>query len=638
MAGAQEGPRRDGPGERRSVPPRGEGTRPSAGPDEALLPDGSHASGRSQGEGGRPEGEPIDAAGLLEGSDDPDQLRAELKFLREEVDLLRRRLETAPTRVKILEERLLDAKSSLQSSQTQNVKLAETLRAAREQLAALKDEVERLAAPPQTYGTFLTASEDGETVTVVVAGRKLEVVVSPDLDPDELVPGREVRLNDAMNVVAIGGFEDRGELMTIAEVLGDDRVLVLGHTDDERVVSLSAPLRDLRLKAGDSLLVDTRSNTAVERVPKAEVEQLVLEEVPDVTYDQIGGLQDQVEAIRDAVELPYLHADLFEEHELRPPKGILLYGPPGCGKTMIAKAVANSLAQRVRDRTGREDVHSYFLNVKGPELLNKYVGETERQIRLIFQRAREKSAEGFPVIVFFDEMESLFRTRGSGVSSDVETTIVPQLLAEIDGVESLKDVVVIGASNREDMIDPAILRPGRLDVKIKVERPMATAAREIFAIYLHERLPLADDEVARHGGDRSATVSEMIDRTVEKMYDTDSDNEFLEVTYANGEKEVLYFKDFNSGAMIENVVARAKKLAIKRLLATGARGLTTADLLTAIREEFRENEDLPNTTNPDDWARISGKKGERIVYVRTLISGDDSPGRAIENLNPGQYL
>jgi proteasome-associated ATPase len=583
-----------------------------------------------------PQGRPEDDAGF--DHDDPDHLRAELKFLREEVELLRRRLESAPTRIRVLEERLLETKGQLQSAHAQNAKLTETLRTARDQLASLKEEVERLAAPPQSYATFVERSESDDTVTVVLAGRKLQVNAAPEVATDELVPGQEVRLNEAMNVVAVAGFEDRGEIMTISELLDDGRVLVLGHTDDERVVHLAQPLRELKLKAGDSVLVDGRANTAVERIPKAEVEQLILEQVPDVTYEQIGGLKEQVEAIRDAVELPYLHADLFVEHELRAPKGILLYGPPGCGKTMIAKAVANSLAQRVRDRTGREDVRSYFLNVKGPELLNKYVGETERQIRLIFQRAREKSAEGFPVIVFFDEMESLFRTRGSGISSDVETTIVPQLLAEIDGVESLKDVVVIGASNREDMIDPAILRPGRLDVKIKVDRPDEAAAREIFTVYLHERLPLADDEVERHRGDRAATVQAMIDRTVEKMYAADADNEFLEVTYANGEKEVLFFKDFNSGAMIENVVARAKKLAIKRLIETGNRGLSTADLLTAIRDEFRENEDLPNTTNPDDWARISGKKGERIVYVRTLISGNAHSGRSIENVNPGQYL
>jgi proteasome-associated ATPase len=571
--------------------------------------------------------------------EDPDALAAEVKYLREEVDLLRRRLESAPTRIRLLEERLLETKGQLQSALSQNTKLTETLQQAREQLTGLRDEVERLSAPPQTYGTFLDLGEEDGTATVIVSGRKLEVSLGPEVEPESLRPGQEVLLNEAMNVVAGRAFEDRGEIMTVSEVLDDGRVLVVGTTDEERILRLAEPLRRLKLKAGDSVLVDTRADSAVERIPKAEVEQLILEEVPDVSYEQIGGLGDQVEAIRDAVELPYLHADLFVEHELRAPKGILLYGPPGCGKTMIAKAVANSLAQRVAERTGQTEVRSFFLNVKGPELLNKYVGETERQIRLIFQRAREKSAEGFPVIVFFDEMESLFRTRGSGVSSDVETTIVPQLLAEIDGVESLKDVVVIGASNREDMIDPAILRPGRLDVKIKVDRPDADAAREIFSIYLHERLPLHASMLEAHGGSAARAIETMIDRTVEKMYAADSDNEFLEVTYANGEKEVLYFKDFNSGAMIENVVARAKKLAIKRYLTEGGKGLATDDLLTAIRDEFRENEDLPNTTNPDDWARISGKKGERIVYVRTLISGDDPhPGRSIENINPGQYL
>ncbi|MFP4148255.1 MAG: proteasome ATPase [Nitriliruptoraceae bacterium] len=558
-------------------------------------------------------------------------------MLREETELLRRRLAMVPTRVRSLEERLAETRSRLQSALAHNTKLADTLRGARDQLAVLREEVDRLSATPQTYATYLAAGEEAGTATVSLGGRKLEVGLGPELEPSALVPGRQVRLNDAMNIVAVAGFDDRGEVVTISELLDEDRVIAVGRGDEERVVHLGAPLRELPLKAGDTLLLDTRSATAIERIAKAEVQQLILEQVPDVTYEQIGGLTEQVEAIRDAVELPYLHAELFVEHELRPPKGILLYGPPGCGKTMIAKAVANALAQRVRDRTGRQDVRSYFLNVKGPELLNKYVGETERQIRLIFQRAREKSAEGVPVIVFFDEMESLFRTRGTGVSSDVETTIVPQLLAEIDGVESLKDVVVIGASNREDMIDPAILRPGRLDVKIKVDRPDAAAAREIFSIYLHERLPLAEEEVAAAGG-RAEAVSAMIDRTVERMYASDADNAFLEVTYANGEKEVLYFKDFNSGAMIENVVARAKKLAIKRLLDSGRRGIATEDLLAAIGQEFRENEDLPNTTNPDDWARISGKKGERIVYVRTLLAGEDGPGRTIDNVAPGQYL
>jgi len=370
---------------------------------------------------------------------------------------------------------------------------------------------------------------------------------------------------------------------------------------------------------------------------RPEVGELVLEEVPDTTYLQIGGLGDQIEVIRDAVELPYVQKDRFDAYGLAAPKGVLLYGPPGCGKTLIAKAVANSLAKAVAKKEGSEDTRSYFLNVKGPELLNKYVGETERQIRLIFQRAKEKSDQGVPVIVFFDEMDSLFRTRGTGISSDVESTIVPQLLSELDGVEALKNVIVIGASNREDLIDPAILRPGRLDVKIKIERPGREAAAQIFAIYLTRDLPYDAAELARHDGDLDAMLGEMVEAVVDKVYREDEDNRFLEVTYANGDREILHFKDFASGAMIENIVRRAKKEAIKREIAGGEAGLRTSDLIASVSQEFREQEDLPNTTNPDDWAKISGKKGERIVYVRTLIEGDRE-NRTIEAVTPGQYL
>ncbi|HEV2907263.1 MAG TPA: proteasome ATPase, partial [Actinomycetota bacterium] len=430
-----------------------------------------------------------------------------------------------------------------------------------------------------------------------------------------------------------------GEVVSVKEILDEDRVIVLGRGDEEMVAVVSKTLRDDPFRVGDSLLYDPRSGHVLERLPKEEIEELVLEEIPDVTYANIGGLGIQIEDIRDAVEMPFLYAELFREHQLRPPKGVLLYGPPGCGKTLIAKAVANSLAQQVREKTGREGVHSYFLNVKGPELLNKYVGETERQIRVIFQRAKEKAQEGFPVIVFFDEMDAIFRIRGSGISSDVENTIVPQLLSEIDGVELLKNVIVIGASNREDLIDPALLRPGRLDVKIKIERPVAEAARDIMAKYLVPELPIHPDDIKQAGGDIGAAVRRIIDRTVEQMYSTGDENRFLEVTYQNGDKEVLYFKDFNSGAMIENIVARAKKMAIKRFLSEGEKGLKLEDLLTAVRAEFKENEDLPNTTNPDDWARISGKKGERIVYVRTLLGDREGDvGRQVEQVRAGQYL
>ncbi|MCC5475098.1 proteasome ATPase [Streptomyces sp. NPDC059680] len=572
------------------------------------------------------------------GSDDP---AGQIAYLEQEIAVLRRKLADSPRHTRILEERIVELQTNLAGVSAQNERLANTLREARDQIVALKEEVDRLAQPPAGFGVFLQANEDG-TADIFTGGRKLRVNVSPSVDLDDLRRGQEVMLNEALNVVEAMEYERVGDIVTLKEILEDgERALVLGHTDEERVVRLAEPLLDVTIRAGDALLLEPRSGYVYEVVPKSEVEELVLEEVPDIGYEQIGGLGNQIEAIRDAVELPYLYPDLFKEHELRPPKGVLLYGPPGCGKTLIAKAVANSLAKKVAEVTGQAAGKSFFLNIKGPELLNKYVGETERQIRLVFQRAREKASEGTPVIVFFDEMESLFRTRGSGVSSDVENTIVPQLLAEIDGVEGLENVVVIGASNREDMIDPAILRPGRLDVKIKIERPDAEAAKDIFGKYLTERLPLHADDLGEHGGDKATTVQSMIQTAVEQMYAESEENRFLEVTYANGDKEVLYFKDFNSGAMIENIVGRAKKMAIKDFLEKNQKGLRVSHLLQACVDEFKENEDLPNTTNPDDWARISGKKGERIVYIRTLITGKQGAdtGRSIDTVaNTGQYL
>ena len=568
-------------------------------------------------------------------------LSTQVAFLQEELALVRRRLTESPRHVRQLEERLAATSAQLARLTENNERLVATLKEARAQIVTLKEEIDRLAQPPSGYGVFLARHEDG-TVDVFTGGRKLRVAVSPALDVESLRRGQEVLLNDALNIVDAFGFERAGEVVMLKEILeGGDRALVISHADEERIVHLADTLADTPLRAGDSLLIEPRSAYAYERIPKSEVEELVLEEVPDVDYHDIGGLDRQIEQIRDAVELPFLHADLFREHQLRPPKGVLLYGPPGCGKTLIAKAVANSLAKKIAEKRGEEKQTSYFLNIKGPELLNKYVGETERHIRLIFQRAREKAGEGTPVIVFFDEMDSVFRTRGSGVSSDVENTIVPQLLSEIDGVEGLENVIVIGASNREDMIDPAILRPGRLDVKIKIERPDAEAAKDIFSKYILENLPLNADDLAEHGGDPKSCVGAMIEAAVLRMYSETDENRFLEVTYANGDKEVLYFKDFNSGAMVQNIVDRAKKMAIKEFLSSGRKGLRLQHLLDACVDEFRENEDLPNTTNPDDWARISGKKGERIVYIRTLVSGGKGTesGRSIETAsNTGQYL
>lgn len=591
--------------------------------------------------------------------DDDSEDAAELELLRRETAILREQLQNAggnqPTGRDV---QLLEAR--VDSLAARNAKLMDTLKEARQQLLVLREEVDRLGQPPSGYGVLLGAHDD-DTVDVFTSGRKMRLTCSPNIETKAMKKGQTVRLNEALTVVEVGDFEAVGEISTLREVLADGhRALVIGHADEERIVWLAEPLvaaeimapevaealnddqRPRKLRPGDSLLVDSKAGYAFERIPKAEVEDLVLEEVPDVDYGDIGGLTRQIEQIRDAVELPFLHKDLYREYSLRPPKGVLLYGPPGCGKTLIAKAVANSLAKKMAEVRGEDarEAKSYFLNIKGPELLNKFVGETERHIRLIFQRAREKASEGTPVIVFFDEMDSIFRTRGTGVSSDVETTVVPQLLSEIDGVEGLENVIVIGASNREDMIDPAILRPGRLDVKIKIERPDAEAAQDIFSKYLTVNLPVNADDLAEFGGDRGLCIRAMIEKVVDRMYAEIDDNRFLEVTYANGDKEVMYFKDFNSGAMIQNVVDRAKKYAIKSVLESGQHGLRIQHLLDSIVDEFSENEDLPNTTNPDDWARISGKKGERIVYIRTLVSGKtSSTSRAIDTeSNLGQYL
>jgi proteasome-associated ATPase len=563
-------------------------------------------------------------------------LQSYVRSLEAESVHLRKKLEEAPKEYMVLENKLREANRQLVQAFNQNEKLVNALYEAREQISSLKEEVDKLCAPPSTYGVYLSGNDD-ETVNILASGRKVKVNVHPSVKREGMKPGQELVLNEGLNVIETAGYEVQGEVVVLKEVLDESRAIVTLRADEEKVSVIAEPLRFTKLKVGDHILMDGKSGYLLERLPKSEVEDLVLEEVPDIGYSDIGGLSTQIETIRDAVELPYLYADYYREHKLTPPKGVLLYGPPGCGKTMIAKAVANNLAQKVSEKRG-EKIKGYFMNIKGPELLNKYVGETERKIREIFQKAKEKAAEDVPVVVFFDEMDALFRTRGSGISSDVETTIVPQLLAEIDGVEGLKNVIVIGASNRQDLIDPAILRPGRLDVKIKIDRPDRAAAADVLAKYLTHDIPIHEREIAPHGGDIRAAIRRLIETTVDEMYALSDENRFLEVTYANGDKEVLYFKDFASGAMMESVVRRAKKLALKRYIASGDKGITLEDFLTAVREEFKENEDLPNTTNPDDWAKIAGKKGERIVYVKPLMGESKDKTRPVERITTGQYL
>jgi proteasome-associated ATPase len=564
-------------------------------------------------------------------------LQAYVRSLEAETVHLRKKIEESPKEFMLVENKLREANRQLVQAFNQNEKLVNALYEAREQITSLKEEVDKLCAPPSTYGVYLSANEDG-TVNILAQGRKVKVNLHPALKPEGLKPGQELILNEGLNVVEAAGYEIQGDVVILKEQLDEERAVVTLRADEDRVGIIAEPLRGTRLKVGDHLLLDGKSGYLLERLPKSEVEDLTLEEVPDIGYDDIGGLSTQIEAIKDAVELPYLYADYYKEHQLTPPKGVLLYGPPGCGKTMIAKAVANNLAEKISEKRG-EKIKGYFLNIKGPELLNKYVGETERKIREIFTKAKEKAADDVPVVVFFDEMDALFRTRGTGISSDVETTIVPQLLAEIDGVEGLKNVIVIGASNRQDLIDPAILRPGRLDVKIKIERPDKGAATDIFLKYLTPTIPIAGAETRQHGGDAGAAIAAMVATTVEAGYALSEENRFLEVTYANGDKEVLYFKDFASGAMIESVVRRAKKLALKRYIGGGEKGVGLDDLLTAVREEFKENEDLPNTTNPDDWAKIAGKKGERIMQIRPLVAEPPATARPTEPVVvTGQYL
>ena len=539
---------------------------------------------------------------------------------------------------------LREARAQAVSLAAKNERLVTALGTARERIAELGQQLDAVTHPPVTLGLLTglprTRGAVGDTggaadaagaaqpreIAVSLSGRQMLLHVHPGVDDTELQIGRLVAVNDQMLVVATLPEPGTGEAVTLEERLDDARVLVTTGAGGTRILTLSSALGRIAgtgegLKPGDTLAADLRADVATALIERTSVEQLVVAETPDVSWADIGGLGPQIEQIRDALELPFTHPELFHAYGLRAPKGLLLYGPPGCGKTLIAKAVATSLADSP-SASGIKGRPPAFLNIKGPELLSKFVGETERQIRAIFDQARKAAAEDRPVVIFFDEMEALFRTRGTGVSSDVETMIVPQVLAEIDGVESLRNVVIIGASNREDMIDPAILRPGRLDVKIRINRPDAAAAEEILARHLTADLPLDPAELTAHGGDREATAASLRRVVIEALYARNDATAVLEITEAHAvsgtSTRVLHLADLTSGAMLAAIVSRAKTASIKDELAGGAGGLNAARLRSAVTTEAWQNEEITGATTPEGWARLIGTRTSQIRNVRRL--------------------
>lgn len=484
-----------------------------------------------------------------------------------------------------------DAHRQIVSLTEKNGRLSKALHAARGQLAMMRSQLEQITKPPAQIATLVAIESD--ELEVRLGAKQLRVGYAPTVDPSELSVGMRVRLSEDLIVLGSLGYPAEGEVATVRETLPNSRVVVATSTGGEKTLVLAGRLRHGGITSGDSVLVDANAGTVFEKLVREDVEQLLTPSIPDVTYADIGGLDDQIERVRDAVELPFKHPQLYTSFGLRAPRGILLYGPPGCGKTLIAKAVANSL--------GSAKEPACFLSVKGPELLNKFVGETERQIRALFARARSLADSGRVVVIFFDEMEALFRTRGSGISSDVETMIVPQLLAEMDGMESLDNVIIIGASNREDMIDPAVLRPGRLDVHIRIDRPSEQGASEILRIHLPDSLPSQEP------------VAKLRELAMELLYDKSERTEIFAVETSSAPRKQIYLADTVTGATIAAVVEAAKRLAIKDALAGKGQAMTAAHIRAAVQEQVSSAREMGGAALAEEWMGMFGAKVTKII-------------------------